>query len=68
MNTIFRFVWLALLAACIYGIIAKAAYWHIGTALLCLVMFFAMKEPKNEKNKPDSARRAEMQLPANERR
>ena len=28
----------ALAALCIYGAIAKGAWWHIGTAVICAVM------------------------------
>lgn len=28
----------ALAALCIYGVIAKGAWWHIGTAVICAVM------------------------------
>ena len=26
---------------CIYGVIAKGAWWHIGTAVICAAMAFA---------------------------
>ena len=32
----------ALAALCIYGAIAKGAWWHIGTAVICAVMAVAL--------------------------
>ena len=32
----------ALAALCIYGAIAKGAWWHIGTAVICTVMAVAL--------------------------
>lgn len=31
----------ALAALCIYGAIAKGAWWHIGTAVICIAVAFA---------------------------
>ena len=48
-NKIFRFIWAGLFILCLYGIIFQGAYWHIGTAILCAVMYAALKDDDAEK-------------------
>ena len=35
-------IFAVLAALCIYGAIAKGAWWHIGTAVICAVMAVAL--------------------------
>ena len=35
-------IFAVLAALCIYGAIAKGAWWHIGTAVICTVMAVAL--------------------------
>ncbi len=34
-------IFAVLAALCIYGAIAKGAWWHIGTAVICIAVAFA---------------------------
>ena len=48
MNKIIAFVWLAIAIIAIVGVIAKGAYWHLGTAGISLMMGLAMIPEKGE--------------------
>ena len=38
---IWTFIFEGLAFACLYGAIAKGAWWHIGTAVICTAVAFA---------------------------
>jgi hypothetical protein len=40
-DMIFTFIFEGLSFACLYGAIAKGAWWHIGTAVICIVVALA---------------------------
>lgn len=41
-DMVLAFVFEGLAFACLYGAIAKGAWWHIGTATICIVIAFAL--------------------------
>ena len=41
-DMIWTFIFEGLAFACLYGAIAKGAWWHIGTAVICAVMAVAL--------------------------
>ena len=40
-DMIWTFIFEGLAFACLFGAIAKGAWWHIGTAVICIAVAFA---------------------------
>ena len=41
LDMIFTFIFEGMAFACLYGVVAKGAWWHIGTAVICIVVALA---------------------------
>lgn len=53
-DMIWTFIFEGLAFACLYGAIAKGAWWHIGTAVICTVMAVALaKDAIANEDEPD---------------
>ena len=52
-NKICRYVWAGLGIICLAGAMCAGAWWHLGTAAICGVMWLAIKaeQPKKENGK-----------------
>ena len=47
---LFQYLWGGLGCVCLAGVIFAGAWWHLVTAALCAVMYFAYKSEDNEED------------------
>lgn len=54
-NNLISYIWLTLAVGCLIGVIFAGAWWHLFTAGICLMMYFAMKVEKGKKTENEEA-------------
>jgi len=45
-----QYIWGGLGCMCLAGVIFAGAWWHLGTAAICALMYFACKSEDNEED------------------